>query len=756
MIVPFMTQRLLLFGLALAAAHAQSTGSIRGGIVDARGGEALANVQVQLAGSAFRAVSDSKGAFEIAGIPPGDYMLNVSTVGYHLANQKFHLEAGETKEFDVVLTSDALRQTDTVEAKTDPFETSHADSPSTLVLAGNDIKNLGSVLADDPLRAVQNLPGVTSNNDFDARFSLRGADYGRIGLYLDNVLLHQPFHMLQGQNVSGSGTAFNGDMVEVMELHEGAYPVRFEDRSAGALDVQTREGSREGFSFRIAASASNAGVMAEGPLGGKKRGSWLVATRKSYLQYILARTFPDNSFIFGLEDVQGRFTYDLSEKSKVTLYLLESFSNIDRGSSRSTLGINSLLSGGYHYTLGNLGWRFSPTDKLLIATHAAWMREKWDNENPTKLPLGAGYYGEWAGNVNATWMWSSRTPLDFGASARRLRDEGYGTQYQSTVSTRILDRFRGAGTRTGSYAQQSLLAWNGRVHVTAGVRWDHENVDRDSAISPQASISVMATRSTRLQLGWGQYVQFPELSVLWSILGNRYLPPDRSNQTIAAVEQRVGARTRLRAEWYNRADRDLVFQPLALPRMIAPGRYFSPPLNPSYAASLRGYSRGAEFFLQRSSANKFTGWVSYAFGRTNYHDGVLGNWFPSDFDQRHTVNAYGSYRLKPTVNISLRWSYGSAFPLPAYLSQSGSQYFLAPSRNQLRLPAYQRTDLRVNKAWTHNRWKLTLYGEVINLTNRTNYVFDSLNGYNTKTGLISITTDKMFPILPSAGIVFER
>ena len=216
----------------------------------------------------------------------------------------------------VVLTPDTLRQTETVEAKADPFETARGDSPDAITLAGNDAKNLGSVLADDPLRAVQSLPGVTSNNDFEARFSLRGADFSRIGLYLDGILLHEPFHMLQGEGTTGSASAFNGDMVEEMEMHEGAFPVRFEDRDAGVLDVETRDGSRDSTIFRAAASASNAGFMAEGPLGrranGKAKGSWLVAVRKSYLQYILARTFPDASLVFGLEDVQARLSYDLS------------------------------------------------------------------------------------------------------------------------------------------------------------------------------------------------------------------------------------------------------------------------------------------------------------------------------------------------------------------------------------------------------------------------------------------------------------
>jgi len=106
--------------------------------------------------------------------------------------------------------------------------------------------------------------------------------------------------------------------------------------------------------------------------------------------------------------------------------------------------------------------------------------------------------------------------------------------------------------------------------------------------------------------------------------------------------------------------------------------------------------------------------------------------------------------------VSVRWNYGSGFPITGYLRRSGPSYYLADVRNQLRLPAYSRTDVRVNKSWTRHQWKLTLYGEVINLTNRTNYLFDSFNGYNTKTGQASVTLDTMFPVLPSVGVVFER
>lgn len=745
----------VLFLLAAFVAH----GAVVSGVItDARGGEPLANVAVRLGKPELRAVSDAGGKFAIPHVPAGDYVLIVSTVGYHVVHRAFHLEeADETKQFGIVLSPDSFRRTDTVEVTAGPFETARQDSPSTLVLAGNDIRNLASVLADDPLRAVQSMPGVTSNNDFDARFSLRGADYSRIGLFLDNVLLHQPFHMLAGQNVTGSGAAFNGDMVEDLELHEGAFPQRFEDRSAGVLDVHTRDGSRSATTFRAEASVSNAGLVAEGPFEKKKRGSWLVATRKSYLQYIIGRIAPNDgsSLVFGLEDVQGRFTYDLTPKNNLTLYVLESFSSLDR-SKATGLGLNSLAKAGYNYTLANLGWKFTPSARVAIVTHAAWMREKYDNNSPSALRLGDGFYGEWVANTSGSWTESANATLDFGGSVRRLRNEGFTAQYQSlTAPARLLDHFNGTGSLGGGFAQQSWTGLGGRLHLSAGLRGDHHSIDRISTGTPQASASLIVMRSTRVQVGWGQYAQFPEVSLLTSPLGGRGLLPIRSNHALAAVEQRITERLRLRAEFYNRADRDLPFQPLADPRFTG-GKVFIPPVGPAYTTSLRGYSRGAEFFVQRTSANRFTGWVSYAYGRTGMREGVTGARFPSDFDQRHTVNIYGSYRLRPGVNLSLHSGYGSGFPIPGYLTRMSGVYFLAPVRNQLRLDSYQRTDIRVNKSWTRDKWKITLYGELINLTNRTNYLFDSLNSYNTKTGQTSVTLDKMLPILPSVGILFER
>jgi len=85
-----------------------------------------------------------------------------------------------------------------------------------------------------------------------------------------------------------------------------------------------------------------------------------------------------------------------------------------------------------------------------------------------------------------------------------------------------------------------------------------------------------------------------------------------------------------------------------------------------------------------------------------------------------------------------------------------TEYYLTSQRNGTRLGNYQRADFRINKNWTKVKWKTALYGEVVNLTNQTNYRYDSFNGYTASTVQARISLDKLFPILPSVGIVVER
>ena len=411
----------LILMLAAASAAAQDRpGEVSGRVVSARDNEPLALVQVELAGTPFTAVTADDGTFRITGVPAGAYVLQASSVGYRMIHQDFTLASGGTKRFEVALTSSNSTLTDSTEVTADVFAVPET-SAAAFTLQGDERKNLASVLADDPLRAVQSLPGVTSNDDFSSEFSVRGAPFSRVGLYLDGILLHSPVHTTDGQADDGSLTIFNGDLTDDMTLYQGAWPVRYAGRTAGILAVDTRQGSREGMHTQFTASASNAGIVVEGPLTASKRGAWLVAVRKSYLQYILNRIdFGDQApLAFGFTDGQGRLDYDLTPRHALSVTYVDGTSSVDRSRYRAELGPNTVMTSHFHSTVLNLGSRYT-TSRLLVASHAAWSREKGAVGNRDGVAISKQSYVDATLRSDATFMWSKRSTLDFGGEFRHV------------------------------------------------------------------------------------------------------------------------------------------------------------------------------------------------------------------------------------------------------------------------------------------------------------------------------------------------
>ena len=94
------------------------------------------------------------------------------------------------------------------------------------VLGSADIQNLRGVLADDPLRAVQVLPGVTTGDDLRSEFSVRGSDFNRMNMTVDGFSTPYLLHTVRAvEDYSGSGSVamINSDMLEDVTLLNGGY-----------------------------------------------------------------------------------------------------------------------------------------------------------------------------------------------------------------------------------------------------------------------------------------------------------------------------------------------------------------------------------------------------------------------------------------------------------------------------------------------------------------------------------------------------
>src|SRR5262249_22480144 len=167
-----------------------------------------------------------------------------------------------------------------------------------------------------------------------------------------------------------------------------------------------------------------------------------------------------------------------------------------------------------------------------------------------------------------------------------------------------------------------------------------------------------------------------------------------------------------------------------------------------------GHARGVELLVERQTANGFSGWASYALGYAKYRDHTTGETFWGDFDQRHTVNLYGSYRVDDRLGFSARVPGGSNFPTTGYWTERDGAYFVGAVRNTLRVPAYERLDVRANRTFTWSHTRLTLFMEGINVLGQQNVRF-ALPSINRRTFEATNLYEGMVPRIPSVGVLLE-
>lgn len=716
---------------------------VRGVVRDAVSGEALARVEVSVQGATASARTDAGGTFAVDA--PLGATLIVSTVGYR--PERVVVKGSEALE--VNLAPDVLRRSDTLEVR------ERGDEPEPVgarTMGALEFQNTASVIVNDPLRSVQSLPGVVGNDDFQSQFALRGAEFRRIGLMMDGVLLHSPFHTVQGDATSASAALFGGDILEGVMLYEGPLPASVSDRTAGVVAMTTRSGARDRVRGRGSVSMSNVSGLAEGPLG--KRGAWLVAARKSYLQYLIDRLSDDDTIAFAFSDAESRLDYDVTARQRLKLLVMYGTSGLNREKAIPRAGLNSVITSDYDFTLVSVGHTWAVTPGWLAEHRGAWIDEKWGNRNREAQRLGAERYGEWVMSGDHAAR-IGRWGVDGGYSVRRLRGEGEAlVRRNAPLAALVAERYRGTGVRAGAYAAPSLRVLDGRLTVRTGARWDKHDVSGQTVASPNASVTLGLWQRLRLSAGWGTAAQYAELSQLFGQGGRKELLAERSQHAQGQAELGLTRSAGLRVSYWRRWDRDLLFAERSQAYLLN-GRVVAPLTTPLWRNRLRMAARGAEVMVQRKSANALSGWVSYAWTEAPVCCGLLGERYPADYEQRHTVNVFGNYRVRASVNLSGRYSYGSGTPLRGYFRGEYPDLFLTDRRNLLRLPEYQRMDARANKTFQRDRVRWTLFAEVVNVTNRDNVRVDDLSGFNSATGAARVRLEKTFPVLPSVGLTVE-
>ena len=731
------------------AAPDGETGTIRGVVLDTHGGAPVERVVVQLQDGGRSVTTDAAGRFEIDQVAVGSQELSVSAVDFILVKRTLSVSPGEITDVTIALTdgTGTMSQSVTVVGqKEEPLLSRPA--PSTQVLSASVLQQLRGLITNDPMRAIQVLPGVATGDDFKSEFTVRGSPVDHMQFSFEGIDTALLVHTVQRVADTGSIAMINGDVLDEVSLAGGAYPEKFGDRLGAELDFRMREGSRQRTQAHASVSGTDAAIVGEGPIGGS--GSWLTSVRRSYFGLVTSRIDTPVPFTFGFTDAQSKVVYDLNSSNQVQLAMTlgQSALALDASKIQQDDPANARSSSG----LAVFTWQTTWSPRLVLTQRAALGVSDYRNVNDSGVELarGAGHDATY----RADWTFAARPHLGLegGGELRSSELHRHDVAVTSSGSSQtLLEEFGGHAFAESAYVQTRI--GGERWTITPGIRADRWSLTPGTAASPWLQGNYRLTSALTLRGGTSVAHQRPTFDELVGLRGTSDLVPERAYHGELGVEGLVSTKWTWRITGYTRDEHNVIWLPGAALQVID-GSLIVPSLSTHFQNALDGHAHGVEFILERRAPSRLSGWASYAYGHARYRDQVTGESFWADFDQRHTVNAYGVFRFSDRLSASGRFREGSNYPVQGFWAERDGAFFVGTTRNDLRLPTYARLDLRVNRTFTRRNTRLTLFGEVLNVLDRDN-VRQGTPGINPFTFQATHLLEQLFPRTPSAGILVE-
>lgn len=521
-------------------AQAPPVQSVRGLVVDAKTTAAIADARVLLAELGRSVQTGADGRFDFGNVEPGTYTLTVSFIGYTFVHRTIRV-GRSALDLTIPLAegTGAYQENVTVSAATSaPTEVGVA-SQSELGSAG--LQDLRGVAADDPMRAMQALPGVTTGDDFQSLFSVRGSAFRHVGIVIDGTATPLLLHTIRNVNDTGSIAMVNTDVLGSASLLAGPHPQRQGDWLGATLDFGMREGSRDRAQFRGNASATSASAVIEGPLGRSKRGSWIAAVRKSYIDWLIRKIDPSIDSTLGFYDAQGKLAYDLGSRQQVQLLFIGGNATLQNYNASRT---NGLYTASSKSVLASSSWRYT-RPSLVLMQRVSFIANRFNDLGLSSQELGHGYVRALVWRGDTTWLMNKAWTMAAGAKTES-QHETLTERTFTLVGGLPVQRFVASSVNHTTLASGwGELSYRTGTHgLSAGSRVTTDSLSGSTVASPWV-LAEQRLGPFAFRLGGGVSHQFPELELQRAITDRYRNAPARSTSaSITNSRAACGGRSR--------------------------------------------------------------------------------------------------------------------------------------------------------------------------------------------------------------------
>jgi hypothetical protein len=233
--------------LLINFASLAQTGKISGKVTDVQTGEPLIGANILILNTSFGSASDVNGKYLISQVPPGEYDLRASYIGYQdVTIQNVRVVSGLTQAVNIAMPSESIATEEVVIISQRPL----IEKSSTNAVRIIDSETLETL----PTRDLDNIaslqPGVVLQNDL---ITIRGSRPDETGYLLEGADVKNVLDSDGGQLIT-----ITPDAVQELLIQAGGYNAEFGNANAGIIQSNLKTG-KENYSFSLRAETDNFG-----------------------------------------------------------------------------------------------------------------------------------------------------------------------------------------------------------------------------------------------------------------------------------------------------------------------------------------------------------------------------------------------------------------------------------------------------------------------------------------------------------------
>ncbi|MDT0605705.1 TonB-dependent receptor [Croceitalea rosinachiae] len=723
-------------------------------ILSASTGIPINNANIFLSPCNCGGATDENGLFFID-LPKNKYSITITFIGF--ADESIEVELEKNTLLDIKLYEKEERLSEVIVRAKKLNENITTPQMGVLRLKNQELKKIPTALGElDVLRALTLLPGVNNAGEISNGLSVRGGSLDQNLFLFDYAPVFNPTHLF------GLFSVFTPDVISSIDLYRSNIPARYGGRTTSVLDIKVKNPYVNKFKLTGGIGMVSSRFNIEAPLIEDKL--MVVAGGRAGFTDFLLPIFSErlDNTEADFYDATLKLLYLPTEKDQISLtgfytkdfYKLDLISRIENINAENNQYDFQTLN-------GTINWLHSFNQSITLRNIVVAGNYDADNifpeiDIPNEIKFKSSikyssFISEFSNQVNDVFDYY------VGIQANRYKiepgqlDPGTGNSVLPVeLDTEISNEFSGyanlnwqpldfltlsTGFRYTYYLLQGPFTLNDYETATGNVLnteffEDGEKVNEYNRIEPRLGINILLDENTSIKMSYARLNQYlqniynsttPLPTSRWKAADPNILPQTSDAFGVGIYKNFHENAIEVGLEGYYRiSENNLTYRPGA--------DFFLEQFVDREVVQIPGKAYGIEFSLKKPNG-KVNGWLNYTWSKSllrteseDLSDRINNNqWFESDFDIPHTLNATINFEGSEYNTLSFNFVGQTGRPLTVPNGtielSDGIDVPIFLERNNSRLPLYHRLDLswnihfsksKENKRWL-NDWTFTVY-----------------------------------------------